>query len=144
MYTNKDILNGTWDARILYLFYLLDACHLQSTLNISNIIIEWYVCLSVCVSTVRSFISVNIYKIEFRLFVHPSKCPYVRVSPSLPIHPSTKGLVERIVKSRKGQERADSERKVLERGRKASSSITCISFLCMSPCLDMMNLILVI
>ena len=73
----------------------------------------------------------------------PSVRPSVRMTVNRvplcpPVHPPTKGM-ERMVKIRKGRERSGSERKMLERGRKASNSRTCISFLCGSPCLDMLN-----
>ena len=83
--------------------------------------------MSVCVSVPPFFLKKTSYKIDFRLSVHPSLCPYVLVSPVLPsTHPPKDG------KDRKEYERtrkAGSERKVLERGRVASNSRTCISFL---------------
>ena len=99
--------------KFLYLFFILYNNSIWCMFVLSGLI-------SVCPS--------------IRLYVRPSVC----LSSRPPIHPSTKGL-ERIEKSRKGQERAGSERKVLERGRRASNSRTCISFICGSPCLNIMN-----
>ena len=77
------------------------------------------VCLSVCVSAIFFFCK---HRIKFSSFC-PSIRPYVRTFMCQPVllfsvHPSTKGP-ERVVKSRKGQERA---RKMLEIGRKASNN----------------------